>query len=194
QGMAAGFTHEREATGWLAGTSACRNLVTLFFLHERSRRAPEPTDGLPLREVRRVGVVGAGTMGAGIAQLAAVRGFEVIVQEVSESALAAGMQKFESLFQKAAERGLLSADEARKKFEAIGRTTTWEGFADLDLVVEAVIEELEPKREVFRDLEKRCRPDTILATNTSSLSVARLQDRLAHPERVAGLHFFNPVH
>src|SRR5207245_2864767 len=95
---------------------------------------------------------------------------------------------------KAAERGLLTPDEARQKMAAVGRTTSWQGFDQTDLVVEAVIEDLKLKKEVFKELEKRTRPNTILATNTSSLTVRQLQEGLTHPERVAGLHFFNPVH
>jgi 3-hydroxyacyl-CoA dehydrogenase/enoyl-CoA hydratase/3-hydroxybutyryl-CoA epimerase len=133
-------------------------------------------------------------MGAGIAQLALVKGFDVVVQEINDAALSAGMKKIEDLLTKAAERRVLSPDEARKKFAAIGRTTKWEGFEDADLVIEAAIEDLDKKRELFRALDQRCRPDAVLATNTSSLSVKQLQEGLVHPQRVAGLHFFNPVH
>src|SRR5262249_38497229 len=124
----------------------------------------------------------------------AIRGYDLIVQEVNESALAAGMQKIEGLLRKAAERGLLSAGDAQEKLEAIGRTTSWHGFDEADLVIEAVVEELMLKRALFREMEKRTRPETILATNTSSLSVTQLQTGLGHDHRVAGLHFFNPVH
>jgi 3-hydroxyacyl-CoA dehydrogenase/enoyl-CoA hydratase/3-hydroxybutyryl-CoA epimerase len=193
KGMAAGLAYEREASGRLATTPACRNLVTLFFLMENSRKAPdEQADSAP--PIRRVGVVGAGTMGAGIAQLAAVKGFEVVVQEINDAALAAGAEKIETLFRRLVERGRLSADEARKKLVAIGKTTSWEGFGDADLVIEAVVEDVAKKREVFRELERRIRADAILATNTSSLCVQDLQEGLAHPDRVGGLHFFNPVH
>jgi 3-hydroxyacyl-CoA dehydrogenase/enoyl-CoA hydratase/3-hydroxybutyryl-CoA epimerase len=193
RGMADGLAYEREAIGRLATTPVCRNLVTLFFLMERARKPAdaEATDGsLP----RRIGVVGAGTMGAGIAQLAAIKGFQVVVQEINEGALAAGIKKIEDLFAKAAERKVLTADEARQKVAGMGKTTNWEGFADTDLVIEAAIEDLDKKRAIFRELESRTRPDTLLATNTSSLSVTDLQKGLAHPERVGGLHFFNPVH
>jgi 3-hydroxyacyl-CoA dehydrogenase/enoyl-CoA hydratase/3-hydroxybutyryl-CoA epimerase len=194
QGMSAGLAREREAIGRLATTKACRNLMTLFFLIERARKLQEDVDKDSVPEIRRVGVVGAGTMGAGIAQLAAVKGFEVVVQEIDDAALAAGIKKIEDLFQKAAARGLLSPQEARQKMAAIGGTTSWQGFDKTDLVIEAVIEDLKLKKDVFKELEKRTRPNTILATNTSSLLVRQLQDGLTHPERVAGLHFFNPVH
>jgi 3-hydroxyacyl-CoA dehydrogenase/enoyl-CoA hydratase/3-hydroxybutyryl-CoA epimerase len=141
-----------------------------------------------------VGVVGAGTMGAGIAQLALVKGFDVVVQEINETALASGVKKIEDLVHKAQARGVLSAEEAGKRLARMGKTTTWEGFGDVELVVEAALEDMEVKRKVFRELEERTRPDAFLATNTSSLSVAELQKGARLPARVAGLHFFNPVH
>jgi 3-hydroxyacyl-CoA dehydrogenase/enoyl-CoA hydratase/3-hydroxybutyryl-CoA epimerase len=108
--------------------------------------------------------------------------------------LAAGVKRIEELFAKAVERRLLSEADARQKMAGVKRTTTWEGFDNLDLVVEAAIEDLEKKREIFRILDQKTRPETILATNTSSLLVRQLAEGLQHPERVAGLHFFNPVH
>jgi 3-hydroxyacyl-CoA dehydrogenase/enoyl-CoA hydratase/3-hydroxybutyryl-CoA epimerase len=194
KGMEAGLAFEREAVGLLATSPACRNLIELFLTRERARKPPEgtPSDASP--PIRHVGVVGAGTMGAGIAQLAALKGCQVVIREVNETALAAGVLRIVDLFNKAAERGLVSADEYHRRLEAVKGTTAWKGFADLDLVVEAVVEDLEVKQAVFRDLEKQAPPSAILATNTSSLGVQPLVPGLKHPERIAGLHFFNPVH
>lgn len=194
QGMAAGLAHEREAIGRLATTPACRNLVALFFERELAKQMPPELAGVPAKEIRRVGVVGAGTMGAGIAQLAAVRGCEVVIREVNEMALAAGTLKVAALFSKAVGRGVLTQAEAQRRLAAVKGTVAWDGFQDVDLVVEAVVEDLELKRKVFRELEANTRPETLLATNTSSLGVANIQEGLAHPRRVAALHFFNPVH
>jgi 3-hydroxyacyl-CoA dehydrogenase/enoyl-CoA hydratase/3-hydroxybutyryl-CoA epimerase len=190
-GLEAGLAREREAIGRLATSRACHNLVNLFFQREQARKLPE--DGA-LAKRCHVGVVGAGTMGAGIAQLAAVKGRRVFIQEVSDKALAAGMRKIEALFQKAVERRVLSDTAARTHLQTIQTTTTWEGFGDVDVVIEAVIEDLDAKRAVFRELERRVGPSTILATNTSSLPVAFLQEGASHPGRIGGLHFFNPVH
>jgi 3-hydroxyacyl-CoA dehydrogenase/enoyl-CoA hydratase/3-hydroxybutyryl-CoA epimerase len=189
QGMDAGLAYEREAIGRLSQTPACHNLIHLFFAREQARK---PAAERPA--VRRVGVVGAGTMGAGIAQLAALNGAEVIVQEVNQDFLNQGIQRIRALFDKAVERGLLSREEGQAKRTAVRGTTSWEGFDDMDLVVEAVVEDLAAKRSVFRELERRVRPTTVLATNTSSLPVSKLQEGLSHPGRVGGLHFFNPVH
>jgi 3-hydroxyacyl-CoA dehydrogenase/enoyl-CoA hydratase/3-hydroxybutyryl-CoA epimerase len=194
QGMAAGLAYEREAIGRLATTPACRNLVALFFEMELAKQMPPELADIPPREIKRVGVIGAGTMGAGIAQLAAIRGCEVVMREVNELALAAGSLKVAGLFSQAVGRGVLTQAEAQRGLAAVKGTVAWDGFADLDLVIEAVIEDLELKKKVFRELEAHTRPDALLATNTSSLGVANIQEGLAHPGRVAALHFFNPVH
>ena len=194
RGLKAGLAYEREAIGRLAITTACRNLVGLFLRNEAARKLPEilPAESAP--SIHRVGIVGAGVMGAGIAQLACLRGFEIVVQEVNDAALAAGIERISALLQKAAERRLLSSEEAQQKRAAISGTTTWEGFGDVDLVVEAASEDLPIKQALFGELARRTRPTAILATNTSSLLVRQLQEGLEHPERVAGLHFFNPIH
>jgi 3-hydroxyacyl-CoA dehydrogenase/enoyl-CoA hydratase/3-hydroxybutyryl-CoA epimerase len=194
EGMAAGLAYEREASSRLAVTPACRNLVNLFFQREKSRKLPAELRADLVVPIRKVGVVGAGTMGAGIAQLAAVRGCTVVVQEVNDAALAAGMQKLDALFKKAVDNRILSEADATTKRAAIRGTTSWDGFGDIDLAVEAVIEDLELKRGVFRELEQRVRPAAFLATNTSSLLVERIAEGSQRPERIGGLHFFNPVH
>jgi 3-hydroxyacyl-CoA dehydrogenase/enoyl-CoA hydratase/3-hydroxybutyryl-CoA epimerase len=193
-GITAGLAYERGAAGRLAVSTACRNLIGLFFQSEKARKLPDEFLGATPTEVRRVGIVGAGVMGAGIAQLAAFKGCKVMVQEVSQSALDAGLARITSLFQKAVERRLLSEPESVQRLAAIQGTLQWEGFENVDVVVEAALEDLDAKRAVFRELEARTRPTTVLATNTSSLPVERLQEGLAHPQRVAGMHFFNPVH
>jgi 3-hydroxyacyl-CoA dehydrogenase / enoyl-CoA hydratase / 3-hydroxybutyryl-CoA epimerase len=194
QGEAAGLAYERAAAGRLAVSNACRNLIGLFLQGEAARKLPAQLRATNPPEARWVGVVGAGAMGAGIAQLAAFKGVNVIVQEVSEEALGAGILRIQQLFDKAIERRLLTPAEGKRRLGLVRGTITWEGFKDIDLVIEAAVENLDAKRAVFRELEARCRPTAVLATNTSSLSVARIQEGLKNPERIAGLHFFNPVH
>ncbi len=194
EGITAGFASERSAAGRLAISTACRNLIHLFFQTQKSDKLPEELRGVAPAEVRRVGVVGAGTMGAGIAQLAAFKGCKVVVQDVSQAALDAGLERIEGLFRKAVERRLLTEPESVERLAAIQGTLKWEGFENVDVVVEAALEQLDAKKAVFRELEARTRPDAVLATNTSSLPVERLQEGLRHPQRVAGMHFFNPVH
>ncbi len=189
EGVEAGLKGEREAAGRLAVSAPCRNLIGLFFRREAARQIDDKAP-----DVRRVGVVGAGVMGAGIVQLAALKGCQVVVREVDEDALGAGVARITELFIKAVERGLLTAEESRKRLSAITGTLAWDGFDSVDVVVEAATENADAKRAIFRELDARTPPTTVLATNTSSLCVASLQEGLSYPERVAGLHFFNPVH
>src|SRR5207248_2898454 len=128
------------------------------------RKLPPELAATQPKPVRRVGVVGCGVMGAGIAQLAAVRDCEVVVQEVDATALGAGLLRVEELFRKAVERGVLTAHAASRKLSALKGTVDWQGFDTVDVVVEAALEDLEAKRTVFRELEARCRPEAVLAT------------------------------
>src|SRR5205085_6777941 len=134
-----GLAQEREASGRLALSPACRNLVTLFFQREAARKQAAEVSG---PEVRRVGVVGAGVMGAGIVQLAALRGCEVVVQEVNQGALDAGMKRIDELFRKAVERRVLPAAEATQRRAAVRGTVAWQGFENVDVVVEGAVEGL----------------------------------------------------
>ncbi len=195
RGMTAGLAQEREGAARLALSPACRNLVTLFFQRENARKLPA---GLaPLAEalgpVKRLGVVGAGVMGAGIAQLAALRGCEVVIQEVNEAALAAGIKRLDDLFAKAIERGLVGKEEARQRRSAVRGTVAWEGFDRAEVVIEAAVEQIEVKRNLFREMARRA-PSAVLASNTSSLALARLVEAVDQPGRLGGMHFFNPVH
>lgn len=194
EGMEAGLVREREAVGRLVLTPACHNLVTLFLRREEARKLPAGLRDVPTRPVGRVGVVGLGTMGAAVAQLCALRGLGVAAQEVNEEALGAGAMRLQALFQQAVIRRLVAPAEADRLLSAVTASVTWQGFDDVDVVLEAAVEERTAKQVLFRELERRTRPDAVLATNTSSLTVGSLAAGLAHPSRVAGMHFFNPVH
>src|SRR5437899_5575707 len=137
--MEAGLAYERDAIGRLAMTPACHNLVRLFFEMEKARKGPDDTRRSEAPKVQRVGIVGAGTMGAGIAQLAAIRGCEVVVQEMNEEALGRGILKITELFGKAVERGILTPMDYERRLAAIKGTTSWEGFQNVELVIEAVL-------------------------------------------------------
>jgi 3-hydroxybutyryl-CoA dehydrogenase len=144
-------------------------------------------------EIKKVGVVGCGLMGSGIAQVAADSGYQTVVREVSEDLLQKGVASIERFLAKGVERGKLS--EERKK-EILGRikgTLRFEDFAGADLVIEAVTENLEVKLETYAAIEKVAKPETILASNTSSLSITQLAAGTRRPARFVGLHFFNPV-
>jgi 3-hydroxybutyryl-CoA dehydrogenase len=144
-------------------------------------------------EIRTVGVVGLGTMGAGIAQVSLQSGFETVGREVNDELAERGRATIERYLSRAVEKGRLNQEERDAALGRLSLTTDLGELAECDLVIEAVLEELELKREVFAELERVTRPDAVLATNTSALSVAEIAEATEHPERVVGMHFFNPA-
>jgi 3-hydroxybutyryl-CoA dehydrogenase len=143
--------------------------------------------------IRKVGVVGLGTMGAGIAQVSVTAGYETVGREISAELAGRGRERIAHYLGRAVEKGRLSEGE---KTEALGRlslVTELDELRDCDLVIEAVLEELPLKREVFEELDRITRPETVLATNTSALSVGEIAEATERPERVVGMHFFNPA-
>lgn len=190
-----GLALERTALLELSRTPACRNLLGLFMLQERAKKItlPELTD-LTSAPVRRVAVIGAGVMGSGIAQWLAARGLSVLLQDIDAKALAGGLHRIESLVQGGLRRRLFTPAEAAATLDRVSPILPDAPLTECDLVIEAAVERLDLKQKIFRDLESRTRAETVLATNTSALSIDALAGELAHPGRVVGLHFFNPVH
>lgn len=194
QPLAAGLALEKRAFLELVRTPECHSLMGIFFLQERAKKLRIPgTEGAG-RPVRRVAVIGAGVMGAGIAQACAARGLPTLLKDVAPAALAKGLQAAGKVFQEGVKRRRLTAAEATAGLDRITATTEDVPLAGVDLVVEAALEKLDVKRAVFRQLEARAAPHTVLATNTSALSIDAIADGLADPGRVVGIHFFNPVH
>jgi 3-hydroxybutyryl-CoA dehydrogenase len=144
-------------------------------------------------EIRKVGVVGLGTMGAGIAQVSVQSGFDTIGREVSDELAERGRATIERYLTRGVEKGRMSEGERDAALARLTATTRLDDLAECDLVIEAVLEELELKRELFAELDRITRPDAILATNTSALSVSEIAEATARPERVVGMHFFNPA-
>jgi 3-hydroxybutyryl-CoA dehydrogenase len=143
--------------------------------------------------IRRVGVVGLGTMGAGIAQVSAQGGFETIGREVSEELCGRARGTIEHYVGRAVEKGKVTPKERDAALGRLTFTTNLADLADCDLVIEAIVEELEPKREVFAELDRLVAPDAILASNTSAIPIHSIAEATEHPERVLGMHFFNPA-
>jgi len=144
-------------------------------------------------KITRVGVLGGGLMGSGIAEVCAKSGYETVVREVSDELAAKGVGRIESSLAKAVDRGKLAPadrDAARNRLSA---TTKIEDLAACDLIIEAVVENLEAKKELFRELDRLCRETTIFCSNTSSLTITELSATTRRADRFAGLHFFNPV-
>jgi 3-hydroxybutyryl-CoA dehydrogenase len=145
------------------------------------------------RDFRSIGVIGLGTMGAGIAEIFARNGFSVVGVELTDESLDRGRQHIQHSTDRAVKRGKLSAEDQDALIGRVTFTTNISDVKECDLVVEAVVEHLDVKQELFRQLDQIVRPETILATNTSSLSVTEISTATSHPGRVVGIHFFNPA-
>jgi len=144
-------------------------------------------------EIRRVGVVGLGTMGAGIAQVSVQSGFETVGREISEELGERGRATIDRYLSRGVEKGRLTAAEREAAVARLTLTTDLADLAECDLVIEAVVEDLELKRRTFAELDRHTGPDAVLATNTSALSVGEIAEATERPERVVGMHFFNPA-
>ena len=145
------------------------------------------------KAVNLIGIVGAGAMGSGIAQIASQAGQDVVLFDLSQEALTSSSSKLQKVMNRLIEKGKVTSDEAIAIQERIVRTTMVGSLKDCDLIIEAVVEDLEVKKRVFKSIEEIASKEAIIASNTSSLSITSLASFCAHPERVVGLHFFNPA-
>ena len=191
-----GLAAERIGFADLLFTSTCRNLIELFFQRERARRiatwvSPECAAA---RDVQRVGVIGAGFMGAGIAQLAAFQGLDVVLRDINEPLVKAGLDRVHKLTDDAVAHGAVRPAEAGALLARVRGTTDWQAFTDCDLAIEAVVERMDIKQEVFRELDRRLPAASLIVSNTSALPVTQLAESTGRADHVAGLHFFSPVH
>lgn len=144
-------------------------------------------------ETKKVGVLGAGTMGAGIAQVFAQMGCNVVMRDIEDRFVQKGLATIEKSLSKSVEKGKMSADEKKVIQARITGTVNAKDLADSDFIVEAVFENPDVKKELFRELDKLCRPEVIFASNTSSISITELAAATGRADRFVGMHFFNPV-
>lgn len=196
KGRVAGLQEERDQFCRILFQPTTRNLLELFSQRERARKASTwaPAKSSNLAPIETIAVIGGGTMGAGIAQLALTRGYRVVLRELNSELAAAGQKRVTDLLNAALKKGVLSpevADTARRNFSV---TTEWEPLCDADLVIEAIVEKLDVKCRLFMELDSHLPERTILASNTSALPISELAGVTHRPDRVAGMHFFNPVH
>ncbi|BAT71463.1 3-hydroxybutyryl-CoA dehydrogenase [Thermosulfidibacter takaii ABI70S6] len=148
---------------------------------------------MQLEGIKKIGVCGAGTMGHGIVQVCAQAGYEVVVREVNEEALNRGISLIEKNLSRAVSKGKITEDEKNAIMGRIKGTTKLEDLADVDFFIEAVVELEDVKKEVFEAVDKITKPDIVLATNTSSISITKIASWTQRPEKVIGMHFMNPV-
>ncbi|HWN10964.1 MAG TPA: 3-hydroxyacyl-CoA dehydrogenase family protein [Pyrinomonadaceae bacterium] len=146
-------------------------------------------------EIKKVGVLGCGLMGSGIAQVAASAGFETIVREVSDELIQKGFLGIEKSLSRFAEKGSITAEQQKAIRDLLTGTTSFDDLADCDIIIEAIIENLDEKRKTYAELDRICKPETIFASNTSSISITAMMTAtsVARQQRFIGLHFFNPV-
>ncbi|WP_031051798.1 3-hydroxyacyl-CoA dehydrogenase family protein [Streptomyces ochraceiscleroticus] len=142
---------------------------------------------------KKLAVIGAGLMGSGIAQVSAQAGWDVTLRDVTDGALARGKADIEASYEKFVAKGKLDAADAEQALARITTTTDLEAAADADVVVEAVFEKIEVKREIFQTLDKLVRDEAVLASNTSAIPITKIAAATARPDRVVGTHFFSPV-
>ncbi len=195
--LSAALEIEALAFGRVTAGEVCKNLVAVFFLRDAARKrnldgwfeAPTGT----ILPIKRVGVVGAGVMGSGIAHWLAASGYEVVLRDVQPEFVERGREVVRGLFANAVKRGQFSAANADAGLSRLTTTTGWDGFESCDLVIEAIVENVAAKRQLFTELAGIVRPDALLVSNTSALPIEEIAGHVPRPERTLGLHFFNPV-
>src|SRR5206468_4240854 len=177
-------------SGYLISTERSQHNALLFITHLK-----DWSNCMNPKELRTIAVIGAGTMGHGIAQVSAQAGYDVWLYDVTDELLARARARIADNLSKGVARGKLTAEEKEQTLAAIQTSTELERpVAAADLIIEAVVEDLHIKRDLFKRLEAICPLHTTLATNTSSLSIAEIASAVSAPSRVIGMHFFNPAH
>ena len=144
-------------------------------------------------EIKTIGVLGAGAMGNGIAQVCAQNGYQVIMRDIADEFVQRGIKNVTKILSRGVEKGTMTEDEKNTVLGRIKGTTTMEDLTDADFVIEAVLEDLDLKKQVFKELDELTRPEVILSTNTSSMSITEIAAATKRRDRIAGMHFFNPV-
>lgn len=187
---------QREASAFIEASpkelAISAHLINLFFTSEALKKQPQAMKA-PAKPVHEAGVLGAGTMGGGIAWAFSYRDINVRMKDLNWEAVAKGYEEANKTYSKLVKKRRLKPFEANQKFHRIIGTTDYSGFKNADLVVEAIVENLDIKQQVLAELEQVVSPSAIIATNTSSLTVADISAKMRHPERFVGMHFFNPV-
>ena len=192
--LAEGLKIEARLFGELAVSEVSRNLVTVFFATQEIKQDTGVPEGIQARDVAKLGVVGAGLMGAGIAGAAADAGVRVRLEDTTVGALGRGLRGIRDVLEERRRRGSLKPREVEQRMDRIACATEMTGFRRCELVIEAVFEDLELKRQVLASLEGVIGDDCVLASNTSSIPIAEIAKDTRRRSRVLGMHFFSPVH
>jgi 3-hydroxyacyl-CoA dehydrogenase len=191
--FAEGLKRERELFVELLGSPESRAQRYFFFAEREAAKIPDVPADTPVKDVKRAAVIGAGTMGGGIAMNFANVGIPVTVVEMNQENLDRGLGVVRKNYEATASRGRMTAADVEKRMGLIQGTTDWNKVRDADIIIEAVFEEMPIKKEVFAKLDGLARPDAVLATNTSTLDVDEIASATTRPESVIGTHFFSPA-
>jgi 3-hydroxyacyl-CoA dehydrogenase len=188
-----GIKRERELFTELMNSPESKAQRYFFFAEREAAKIPDVPGDTPAKDIKKAAVIGAGTMGGGIAMNFANAGIPVTVVEMAQEALDRGLGVVRKNYEATAARGRLTPADVEKRMELIQGTTDWKAIADADIVIEAVFEEMPIKKEVFAKLDAIAKPDAVLATNTSTLDVDEIASATKRPESVIGTHFFSPA-
>jgi len=189
----AGVKKERELFAGLAGGDQARALQYYFFAERKAAKIDDIDPNIDLIPVKKVGIIGAGTMGGGIAMNFLSAGYEVVMLEREQEALDRGTKVMKSNYDRTAQRGRMTEEQVDKAMGLLSTTLEYDDLADCDLIIEAVFENMEIKKEIFKKLDETVKQGAILGTNTSGLDVNEIANATSRPEAVLGLHFFSPA-
>jgi enoyl-CoA hydratase/3-hydroxyacyl-CoA dehydrogenase len=194
-GPRAGLWKEANAFQGLLFADTCKNLVHVFFSQRATSKVPGATDlGLMPRKVTKVAILGGGLMGSGIATAMILSNYPVILKEVNEKFLNAGIDRIKANLQSRVRKGKMTEERYEKAMSLVTGVLDYERFKDVDLVIEAVIENVKLKQQIFSDLEKYCPSHCVLATNTSTIDLNLIGEKTRSKDRIVGAHFFSPAH
>ncbi|XP_062108728.1 glyoxysomal fatty acid beta-oxidation multifunctional protein MFP-a [Humulus lupulus] len=194
-GPRAGLWKEAEAFQELLHSDTCKSLVHVFFSQRGTSKVPGVTDlGLVPRHVKKVAIIGGGLMGSGIATALILSNYPVILKEVNEKFLQAGIDRIKANLQSRVKKGKMTQEKFDKTISLIKGTLGYESFKDVDMVIEAVIEKVSLKQQIFSELEKYCPSHCILASNTSTIDLNLIGEKTKSQDRIVGAHFFSPAH
>jgi fatty acid oxidation complex alpha subunit FadJ len=191
KGFEAGLNAEAEKFEELILTNESRQLIHIFFAMTEKKKNPYPKEWV--REVNTIGMIGAGFMGAGIAEVSANDNMKVILKDIKEETIAAAKQTIWKNISRKVARKIMTAAEADSYMSLIKGTLDYSDFKQVDLAIEAVFEEVKLKQRIVQEVETHARPDTIFASNTSALPIAHIAEKAARPELIIGMHYFSPV-
>ncbi|XP_006644156.1 glyoxysomal fatty acid beta-oxidation multifunctional protein MFP-a [Oryza brachyantha] len=194
-GPRAGLWKEANAFQGLLFSDTCKNLVHVFFSQRATSKVPGATDlGLMPRKITKVAILGGGLMGSGIATAMILSNYPVLLKEVNEKFLNAGIDRIKANLQSRVRKGKMTEERYEKAISLVTGTLDYERFKGVDLVIEAVIENVKLKQQIFADLEKYCPSHCVLATNTSTIDLNLIGEKTNSKDRIVGAHFFSPAH